>query len=30
MGFLEITQAMARQAQAKATGTPPPGPSIVR
>jgi hypothetical protein len=30
MGFLEVTQAMARQAQSKATGAPPPGPSIVR
>ena len=33
MGFLEITQALARQAQAKQTappGTPPPGPKIVR
>jgi hypothetical protein len=32
MGFLEITQALARQAQAKqgGPGTPPPGPSIVR
>jgi len=35
MGFLEITQALARQAQAKQTGAPPPpgasgGPKIVR
>jgi hypothetical protein len=30
MGFLEVTQAMARQAQSKATGAPPPGPTIVR
>jgi hypothetical protein len=36
MGFLEITQALARQAQAKqagappAPGAPPPGPKIVR
>ena len=30
MGFLEVTQLLARQAAAKQPGTPPPGPSIVR
>jgi hypothetical protein len=36
MGFLEVTQALTRQAQAKQTaappapGAPPPGPKIVR
>jgi hypothetical protein len=30
MGFLEVTQAMARQAATRAPGAPPAGPSIVR
>ena len=30
MGFLEVTQLLARQAATKQPGTPPPGPSIVR
>jgi hypothetical protein len=30
MGFLEVTQLLARQAAAKQPGAPPPGPSIVR